>query len=143
QVPIKQVDVAGRTADIAGVDTTGLVVNAQRLKDGSIDLAALAGPHQAEQQRTAIHAAKKAEAEGPAWHYKIGELNLKDATANFTDNTTPNPVKLSVTPLQLKVRQISDDLSKPLPIDLQATLNKKGTLGVNGDVTATPLKVAV
>ncbi len=52
-------------------------------------------------------------------------------------------MKLSVTPLQLKVQQISDDLSKPLPVDLQATLNKKGTLGVKGDVTATPLKVAV
>ncbi|WP_211606503.1 DUF748 domain-containing protein [Paraburkholderia nemoris] len=143
QVTVKQVDVAGRTADITGVNTTGLVVNAQRLKDGSIDLAALAGPHQVEQKRTAIHAVKKAEAEGPAWHYKIGELNLKDATANFTDNTTPNPVKLSVTPLQLKVQQISDDLSEPLPVDLQATLNKKGTLGVKGDVTATPLKVAV
>ena len=143
QVTVKQVDVAGRTADITGVDTTGLVVNAQRLKDGSIDLAALAGPHQVEQKRTAIHAVKKAEAQGPAWHYKIGELNLKDATANFTDNTTPNPVKLSVTPLQLKVQQISDDLSKPLPVDLQATLNKKGTLGVKGNVTATPLKVAV
>ncbi|MFL9911627.1 DUF748 domain-containing protein [Paraburkholderia sp. RL17-337-BIB-A] len=142
-VTVKQVDVAGRTADITGVDTTGFVVNAQRLKDGSIDLAALAGPHQAEQQRTAIHAVKKAQAEGPAWHYKIGELNLKDASANFTDNTTPRPVKLSVTPLQLKVQQISDDLSKPLPIDLQATLNQKGTLGVKGDVTATPLKVAV
>ncbi|MFM0085454.1 DUF748 domain-containing protein [Paraburkholderia sediminicola] len=143
QVTVKQVDVAGRTADITSVDTTGLMVDAQRLKDGSIDLAALAGPHQAEQQRTAIHAVKKAEAAGPAWHYKIGELNLKDATANFTDNTTPQPVKLSVTPLQLKVQQISDDLSKPLPIDLQATLNKKGTLGIIGDVTATPLKVAV
>ncbi|MGQ7933332.1 DUF748 domain-containing protein [Paraburkholderia sp. D1E] len=143
QVTIKQVDVAGRTADITGVDTTGLVVNVQRLKDGSIDLAALAGPHQAEQQRTAIHAVKKAEQQGPAWHYKLGELNLKDATANFTDNTTPRPVKLSVTPLQLKVQQISDDLSRPLPIDLQATLNQKGTLGIKGDVTATPLKVAV
>ncbi|MFM0502427.1 DUF748 domain-containing protein [Paraburkholderia caffeinilytica] len=143
QVTVKQVDVVGRTADITGVDTTGLVINAQRLKDGSIDLAALAGPHQAEQQRTAIHAVKKAQEQGPAWHYKIGELNLKDATANFTDNTTPRPVKLSVTPLQLKVQQISDDLGKPLPIDLQATLNKKGTLGVKGNVTATPLKVAV
>ncbi|MFL9920803.1 DUF748 domain-containing protein [Paraburkholderia fungorum] len=142
-VTVKQVDVAGRTADITGVDTTGLVVSAQRLKDGSIDLAALAGPHEGAQQRTAIHAVKKAQAEGPAWHYKIGELNLKDASANFTDNTTPRPVKLSVTPLQLKVGQISDDLSKPLPIDLQATLNQKGTLGVKGDVTATPLKVAV
>jgi hypothetical protein len=41
------------------------------------------------------------------------------------------------------VQQISDDLSRPLPVDLQATLNKKGTLGMKGDVTATPLKVAV
>ncbi|MFP3569467.1 DUF748 domain-containing protein [Paraburkholderia sp. SIMBA_030] len=143
RVTVKQVDVAGRTADIAGVDTTGLVVNAQRLKDGSIDLAALAGPHQTAQPRTAIHAVKKAHEQGPAWHYKIGELNLKDATANFTDDTTPQPVKLSVTPLQLKVQQISDDLSRPLPIDLQATLNKKGTLGLTGNVTATPLKVAL
>ncbi|PQV45516.1 uncharacterized protein DUF748 [Paraburkholderia sp. BL21I4N1] len=142
-VAIKQVDVAARTADITSVDTTGLSVDAQRLKDGSINLTSLAGPHEAEQQRTAIHAVKKAQAQGPVWHYKIGELNLKDATANFTDNTTPQPVRLSITPLQLKVQQISDDLSRPLPIDLQATLNKKGTLGVKGDVTATPLKVAV
>ncbi|MFM0341072.1 DUF748 domain-containing protein [Paraburkholderia fungorum] len=143
RVRVKQVDLAARTADITSVDTTGLTIEAQRLKDGSIDLAALAGPHQVAEQRTAIHAVKQAQAQGPAWHYKIGELSLKDATANFTDNTTPRPVKLSVTPLQLKVQQISDDLSRPLPIDLQATLNKKGTLGVTGDVTATPLKVAV
>ncbi len=143
QVSIKQVDVAARTADITSVETTGLSVDAQRLKDGSINLASLAGPHEAEPQRTAIHAVKKAQEQGPAWHYKIGELNLKDATANFTDNTTPQPVRLSITPLQLKVQQISDDLSRPLPVDLQATLNRKGTLGVKGDVTATPLKVAV
>ena len=142
-VVVKQVDVTARTADVTSVATTGLAVDAQRLKDGSINLASLAGPHEAAQQRTAIHAAKKAHAEGPAWHYKIGELTLKDATANFTDNTTPQPVKLSITPLQLKVQQISDDLSRPLPVDLQATLNKKGTLGVKGDVTATPLKLAV
>ena len=141
QVNVKAVDVSGRNADITGVDTTGLVINAQRLKDGSIDLAALAGPHQEAQQRTAIHAVKKAAEQGPAWHYKIGELSLKDATANFTDNSTPHPVKLNITPLQLKVQQISDDLSRPLPIDLQATLNRKGTLGVTGDVTATPLKL--
>ncbi|NYH26398.1 DUF748 domain-containing protein [Paraburkholderia bryophila] len=142
-VTVKQVDVAARTADITSVETTGLSVDAQRLKDGSINLTSLAGPHEVEPQRTAIHAVKKAQAQGPAWHYKIGELNLKDATANFTDNTTPQPVRLSITPLQLKVQQISDDLSRPLPVDLQATLNKKGTLAVKGDVTATPLKVAV
>ena len=142
-VTVKHVDVAARTADITSVDTSGLALDVQRLKDGSINLASLAGPHETAQQRTAIHAAKKAQAEGPAWHYKIGELTLKDATADFTDNTTPHPVKLSIAPLQLNVQQISDDLSHPLPVDLQATLNKKGTLGVKGDITATPLKMAV
>ncbi|MEX3785895.1 DUF748 domain-containing protein [Paraburkholderia sp. BR14374] len=142
-VVVKQVDVAARTADVTSVDATGLAVDAQRLKDGTINLNALAGAHQQATERTAIHAAKKAQAEGPAWRYKIGELTLKDATAEFTDNMTAQPVKLSFTPVQLKVRQISDDLSRPLPVDLQATLNKKGTLGVKGDVTATPLKLAV
>ncbi|WP_027802261.1 DUF748 domain-containing protein [Paraburkholderia dilworthii] len=142
-VKVKQVDLNARTADVTSVDTTGLAVDVQRLKDGSINLASLAGSHDAEPTRTAIHAAKKAEAEGPAWHYKIGELNVKDATANFTDNTTPQPVKLGITPLQLKVQQISDDLSRPLPVQLQATLNRKGTLDLKGDVSATPLKVAV
>ncbi len=140
---VKQVDVTARTAEVTSIDATGLAVDAQRLKDGSINLAALGGQHEATPERTAIHAVKKAHAEGPAWRYKIGELILKDATANFTDNTTPQPVKLNITPLQLKVQNISDDLSRPLPVDLQATLNKKGTLGVKGDVTATPLKVAV
>jgi len=142
-VVVKQVDVAARTADVTSVDATGLAVDAQRLKDGSINLVSLAGAHQQAQQRTAIHAAEKAQAEGPVWHYKIGELTLKDGTVNFTDNTTPQPVKLSITPLQLNVQQISDDLSRPLPVDLQATLNKKGTLNLKGDVTATPLKLAV
>ncbi|CAE6851267.1 hypothetical protein R75461_07483 [Paraburkholderia nemoris] len=143
QVGVGQVDVSGRNAEITGVDATGLVINAQRLKDGRIDLAALAGPRQEAQHRTAIHAVKKAQEQGAAWHYRIGELSLKDATANFTDNTTPRPVKLNITPLQLKVQQISDDLSQSLPIDLQATLNRKGTLGISGDVTTTPLKLAL
>jgi hypothetical protein len=143
QLAIRHVDVSARTADIASVDVSGLALDAQRLKDGSIDLAALAGPHEAVRERTAIHAVKKAQEQGPAWHYTIGELNLKDAAANFTDNTTPRPVKLTVAPLQLKVEKISDDLRRPLPIDLHATLNRKGTLGVTGEVTATPLKLAL
>jgi hypothetical protein len=140
---IKRVDLGARNAEIDGVDLTGLSVDAQRLKDGTIDLAALAGPHEETRERTAIHAAKKATREGPAWHYSIGELNLKNASASFTDNTTARPVKLVVTPLQLKVQKISDDLSRALPVELQATVNGKGTLGVKGDVTAAPLKLAV
>ncbi|PCE23580.1 AsmA family protein [Paraburkholderia acidicola] len=141
-VKIDQVDLAARNAVVTSVDLTGLVVNAQRLKDGRIDLAALADSPATAPRRAAPRTAQPAAKEA-AWHYKIGELSLKDGSADFTDNTTPRPVKLSVTPLQLKVQQISDDMSHPLPIDLQATLNRKGTLGVTGNVTATPLKLVL
>lgn len=155
-VKVNQVDLAAHTAQIASVDATGLVVNAERRKDGSINLMQLAGgheaaPHQAAphhaanhtQTHAANHAAQKSAPEAPAWHYKIDALNLNNGTVNFTDSTTPRPVKLAITPLDLKVQQISDDLGHALPVELKATLNRKGTLALNGDVSPTPLKAAL
>ncbi|WP_323118951.1 DUF748 domain-containing protein [Burkholderia alba] len=139
-VKVTKIDVAARTAEIASVDASGLALDVQRLKNGDVDLAALAGPHQSVPARTVAHKAQQA---APSWHYKIGELNLTDAKASFTDNSTPRPVKLAFAPLQLKVQQISDDLSKPLPIALKTTLNRKGSLNVSGDVTASPLKLGL
>ncbi|WP_175952647.1 DUF748 domain-containing protein [Burkholderia sp. BCC0405] len=138
---IAKVDVATRTAEIASVDASGLALDVQRLKDGKIDLAALAEPVQASVPKRTV--ARKAEAAAPSWHYRIDALNVKDASANFTDLTTPRPVKLALKPLDLSVQKISDDLTKPLPVQLKATLNRKGSLNVTGDVTAQPLKLGL
>jgi hypothetical protein len=140
---VNQVDLNARTAQLSSVDLTGLAVNAERRKDGSIDITQLAGRHEAAQERTAIHAAQKSVEEGPAWHYKIDTLSVNNGTVNFTDSSTPRPVKLAITPLDLKVQQISDDLGHALPIDLKATLNRKGTLALNGNVNPTPLKATM
>ncbi|MBN3773965.1 DUF748 domain-containing protein [Burkholderia sp. Se-20378] len=138
---IAKVDVATRTAEIASVDVSGLALDVQRLKDGKIDLAALAEPAQASVPKRTV--ARKAEAAAPSWHYRIDALNLKDSSANFTDLTTPRPVKLAIKPLDLSVQKISDDMTKPLPVQLKATLNRKGSLNVTGDVTAQPLKLGL
>lgn len=138
---ITKVDVAARTAEIASVDASGLALDVQRLKDGKIDLAALAEPAQASVPKRTV--ARKAEAAAPSWHYRIDALNVKDSSANFTDLSTPRPVKLAIKPLELSVQKISDDMSKPLPVQLKATLNRKGSLNVAGDVTAQPLKVGL
>ncbi|KVC68677.1 DUF748 domain-containing protein [Burkholderia stagnalis] len=138
---IAKIDVAARNAQIASVDASGLALDVTRLKDGKIDLAALASPAQAAVPERTV--ARKAQAAAPSWHYQIDALNLKDAAANYTDLSTPRPVKLAIKPLQLSVQKISDDLSKPLPVTLQATLNRKGTLNVSGDVTAQPLKLGL
>ncbi|WP_322022788.1 DUF748 domain-containing protein [Burkholderia sp. BCC1977] len=138
---IAKVDVAARTAEIASVDATGLALDVKRLKDGKIDLAALAEPAQAAvPTRTVAH---KAAAAAPSWHYRIDALNLKESSANFTDLSTPRPVKLAIKPLDLSVQKISDDLTKPLPVQLKATLNRKGSVNVSGDVTAQPLKLGL
>lgn len=138
---IAKVDVAARTAEIASVDASGLALDVQRLKDGRIDLAALAEPAQASVPKRTV--ARKAEAAAPSWHYRIDALNVKDSSANFTDLSTPRSVKLAIKPLELSVQKISDDMSKPLPVQLKATLNRKGSLNVTGDVTAQPLKLGL
>ncbi|KVN24933.1 AsmA family protein [Burkholderia pyrrocinia] len=138
---IAKIDLAARNAQIASVDASGLALDVTRLKDGKIDLAALASPAQAAVPERTV--ARKAQAAAPSWHYQIDALNVKDATANYTDLSTPRPVKLAIKPLQLSVQKISDDLSKPLPVTLQATVNRKGSLNVSGDVTAQPLKLGL
>ncbi|MBN3798968.1 DUF748 domain-containing protein [Burkholderia sp. Ac-20392] len=138
---IAKVDVATRTAEIGSVDVSGLALDVQRLKDGKIDLAALAEPAQASVPKRTV--ARKAEAAAPSWHYRIDALNVKESSANFTDLTTPRPVKLAIKPLDLSVQKISDDMTKPLPVQLKATLNRKGSLNVTGDVTAQPLKLGL
>ncbi|MBU9547049.1 DUF748 domain-containing protein [Burkholderia multivorans] len=138
---IAKVDVAARTAEIASVDAHGLALDVKRLKNGNIDLAAFASPAQpAVPQRTV---ARKAQAAAPSWHYRVDALNVKEASATFTDLSTPRPVKLAIKPLDLSVQKLGDDMTKPLPVQLKATLNRKGSLNVTGDVTAQPLKLAL
>ena len=145
QVQVGKVDMAAHDAQIAAVNLTGLDIQAERRKDGSIDLAQLAGgQHAAAPVHHATHAAKPAaNTASSAWHYRIDELNLKDSALAFTDSSTARPVKLSIAPLQLKVQHLSDDFGKPLPIDLKATLNRKGTLAIAGELNPTPLKATL
>ncbi|WP_038719800.1 DUF748 domain-containing protein [Burkholderia pseudomallei] len=147
RVKVTKIDLAARTAEIASVDATGLALDVARLQDGRIDLASLAGDGGraagAKPAASNASAARGARPAAPAWRYRIDELNVKDAKANFTDRSTPRPVKLAIAPLALNVRQISEDLSKPLPVRLTATLNRKGSLELSGNVTAQPLKVGL
>jgi hypothetical protein len=143
QAKIQKIDVAARTAALDSVVLNGLSIDAKRLKDGSIDLAALAGPHETAPEASATHKVEKANEAGPAWRYQIAQVSLNDSSADFTDESTPRPVKLHIAPLQLGIKQVSDDLTKPLAIDGKLTMNGKGALAVAGKLTAKPLSLAL
>ncbi|MEM5326555.1 DUF748 domain-containing protein [Paraburkholderia sp. JHI2823] len=139
KVRLSGADVTARKAQITSIDATGLAVNVERQKNGRIALMEFASGGEALPERTAIHAARKAVKEGPAWRYTIDALTLNNGTVNFTDSSTPRPVKLAIAPLDLKIQQISDDMRHPLPLDLKATVNRKGTLALSGKVNPAPL----
>ncbi|WP_438391361.1 DUF748 domain-containing protein [Caballeronia sp. DA-9] len=143
QAKITKIDVAARTAALESVTLNGLSINTKRLKDGSIDLAALAGPHETAPEASATRKVEKANAAGPAWRYQIAQVSLNDSTADFTDETTPRPVKLHIAPLQVSVKQVTDDLTKPLAVDGKLTMNGKGALATAGTLTIKPLSLAL
>jgi hypothetical protein len=143
QAKITKIDVAARTAALDSVTLNGLSIDAKRLKDGSIDLAALAGPHDIAPEASATHKVEKANAAGPAWRYQIAQISLNDSTADFTDETTSTPVKLHIAPLQVSVKHVTDDLTKPLALDGKLTMNGKGALATAGTLTVKPLTLAL
>ncbi|MCM2551396.1 DUF748 domain-containing protein [Burkholderia glumae] len=143
RVGLTRIDLGARRAEVASIDLDGLSAEVARLKDGQIDLASLAGPATAREPAPGArggraHLDRGAEAAAP-WHYRIGALNLTDGQASFTDFSTPRPVRLAFSPLTLKLGPIGDDLSKPLPLSLHATLNRKGSVEVAGELRAVPL----
>lgn len=146
RVLVKRIDVAARTAEIERVEATGLVVSGIRDKEGRISLAELAqppsamrhAPPQAAGETTRNADAKAASAAQPTWRYRIGEFVVKDGSADFTDETLPRPAVLHVAPVQLDVRNVSEDMSRPLAVKLEASLAGKGTLSLNGDVVPSP-----
>jgi Domain of Unknown Function (DUF748) len=143
EAKIQKIDVAARTAALDSVVLSGLSIDAKRLKDGNIDLAALAGPHETAPEASATRKVEKANEAGPAWRYQIAQVSLNDSSADFTDESTPRPVKLHIAPLHLGVKQVTDDLTKPLAIDGKLTMNGKGALAVAGTLTAKPLSLAL
>ncbi|MEA3122168.1 MAG: hypothetical protein QOH33_1729, partial [Paraburkholderia sp.] len=166
-VAIKEVDLAAHKAEITSIDMTGLSVKGARSKDGRIDLAALAGPpyqareaaaksqparSQARQHRLGAPVeAPPANASSvgglggaqPAWHYMVDALRLKDGSAQIVDDIPAHPATLRLEAIQLDVRNVSDNMSRPLPVKFAAMLNGKGMLDVSGDVAPNPFEASL
>ena len=53
----------------------------------------------------------------------------------------PRKVEVAVAPLNLHVKNVSNDLAKPIPLDLDGILNRKGSFKVTGTAAPVPLKL--
>jgi len=143
----------GHTIAIANVSLTSLAATAWKAADGSINLTQLFAPGSdsppAKQSTSELQpepapaaAATPAATPAPAdkpWQVHVGSVDVKDAAIDFEDRSLSPAVKFAMTPLNVRVQDVSLDLGRPLPIRFDTTINGTGKLTGAGHLTPDPL----
>ena len=75
------------------------------------------------------------------WRYQVASMAIEKTEIRVEDETMPQKVALAVAPLDLHLKNISNDLSKPIAIDLDGILNRKGSFKVTGTAAPAPLRL--
>ncbi|VVD76333.1 hypothetical protein PHO31112_00864 [Pandoraea horticolens] len=156
EAKLSRFDLGARQAVVDEVTVTGLDVSARREKDGKINLLALTGDGQpkatagnsqganarvgTERGRRTAAGASGSQASAGGWQWKVGKVALENASIGFEDRDVKGrPINAKFAPLNVKVQGASQDMSKPLQLEVNGTLNKKGSLNASGNITPQPL----
>ncbi len=67
-------------------------------------------------------------------------MSLDQTDATFVDESAPKPVTVAVAPLNLHLKDVTSNFTKPFGVDIDGTLNRKGTFKVTGTAAIAPLK---
>ncbi len=140
-----------QTVSIAGITVSGLEAQAWMAPDGSINLAQLFAPTPASPSAPAAVApsandltanrpavARKTDLPNP-WQVRIASVDVERASIDFEDRKIAPVTKFRLAPVNLHVKDASLDLSKPLPVTLDAVINDHAAFKADGTVTPDPL----
>jgi uncharacterized protein involved in outer membrane biogenesis len=134
------IDSVAHRADISDVRAEGLGVNFKRERNGRINLLAALGT-------PSVNGAAAPPA-GPTaqpvtatsrWQYRIASLVLADSQAVVEDEQAPEPIKVSISALNIKLTDVTQDLGKPIALVLAAKVGPRGSIRASGSVTPSPL----
>jgi len=84
-----------------------------------------------------------AQASGSEWQYRVESISIEKAEIEAEDDMITRPVKTTVSPLNLHVKNFTSDFHRPFDVDLDGVLNRRGTFKVNGPVVIAPLKATI
>lgn len=163
-VSIGQADLAEHRAVVDEVRADGLNVLAQRGRHGEINLASLlaapnqtAGapasratrreprPSEARRQRRersrprSAPAAANTRAQG-GWQYRIASVAIENTLINFEDLSSRKRTSMTVAPLNIHLKNITDDFAKPFTLAIDGVVDRRGRLKITGDAAIKPLR---
>jgi len=102
----------------------------------------------AQARRAASRRAQPGAAASPAapptpsnqWHYQVASVAVEKTQVRVEDDLAARPVKIAIDPFNLHLKNISNDLGKPITVDLDGTVNRTGVIKVAGTAVPDPLK---
>lgn len=168
-IAIGQVDLASRQATINEIRTDGIRVSVIRERDGKlslVDLLAKPAPPPLSRRETAAerrererlererrdrerveererHRGQPVQAKAPAakpWQFRIASIAIEKTDAEIEDASAPRAVKIALSPLNLHLKDVTSDFAKPFSVDLDGSLNRRGTIKITGTAAIAPLK---
>jgi hypothetical protein len=156
-IAIGQIDLASRQATVNEVRGDGIRVFVRRERDGKLSLLALvkkpAPPprrretaaerrerQRAERARKRGERARTKTPPAKPWQFRVTSIALEKSGARIEDASAPRAVTLEVAPLNIHLKDVSSDFAKPFGVDLDGTLNRRGTFKVTGNAAIAPLK---
>jgi uncharacterized protein involved in outer membrane biogenesis/outer membrane protein OmpA-like peptidoglycan-associated protein len=132
---IDQVDWAARQVTVHEMRADGVRVFVRRERDGEVSLASLLRALAASMPLNTA-----ASASASPWHYRIASLAIDNSEARLEDDAAPRRIELVVAPMHLHLKDLSNDLSQPIALELDGTLNRQGHLTITGTAVPAPLQ---
>jgi hypothetical protein len=74
----------------------------------------------------------------PVWQYQIASVAVANVETEVEDASAARPIILKAAPLNLQLKNVSSDLSKPIAVNLDATLKHYGGFKIDGNVSINP-----
>jgi len=160
-VTVGKVDLAAHQATVNEVRLDGLDMFVRRGSRGELNLLSLvrtpaAPAPAAPAAKRRRKAARKGQPAPPAsppptpasapaapWQFQVASVALEKSAIRFEDHTVASAANLTVAPMNLHLKDVSSDFAKPIGVDLDGTLNRKGGFKIAGTAAVNPLKATL
>ncbi|MGH7813268.1 MAG: DUF748 domain-containing protein, partial [Candidatus Binataceae bacterium] len=84
-------------------------------------------------------AAQNSPAQRP-WQFRVEKAAIEKAEIHVEDTTTRKPVRIAIVPLNFHLTEFTSDFKKPFTVELDAAVERGGSLKIAGTAAIDPLK---
>ena len=133
-------DLGKKKVSVDAVTSSDAKVEGWLTPDGTFNFQSLFSMEGFSDETGASSAAPEpAEDEGQPWHVSIKEVALNNYGAVLENRTLAKPVRISLAPINLRLKDLSNQKDSQFGIGLGVTIDKTGTLAVDGKVGMDPV----